>query len=481
MNNRSVRRYGFLITVFTAILGIMSFRAARLMNMIETSLHIGTSIPILLDLPGSFSPPAAVNISSSFLPTSTAIATETPPSLATTDMASTTVITKTPVLFDTIGLYNETTMARMRALSSVDYFTCCGLGHRLSKNADAYYIASRVLNFSLRVTWNHCQLGNTTKQEVSQYLFGPQPPSMVETITSTGQAVRLHNEVFGFKKLVRAGIPGECHSNCAMNKYASDVEYYRQLQERFRLKDQVDDFVKVTFSQYSVIGIHVRAGNNETGDFRKKGRRILNREEWVNNMVQRLVNITEASNATKPPLLYIATDTPSMVGMFTTALEGIMPVKDFPQRRPEENKGVMFGGSKNFQQAGDDCLLNWENVVMDMMILSRADVIVAARPSSFSQSLPMILSYAREYPRVFPRPFCEVNYNATDIRCYESFPEWCCEGIGQFSLKGLAQRYDYLRVPTNVWTTEYVVRPRPREVWRQMYDRNFLPYEYDNS
>jgi hypothetical protein len=322
------------------------------------------------------------------------------------------------------------------------------------------------------------------KQEVSQYLFGPQPPSMVENVTSTGFAVKLHNEVFGFKKLIREGNAtegGEC--KCVMDKYHSDVEYYQLLRDRFRLKDQVLAFVDRTFRNHAVIGMHVRAGNNETGDFTNKNRVILDRETWVQNMVRRLAKLTELSTAsTKPPLLYIATDTPSMVTMFRTALQGIMPVIDFPQRRPEENKGVAFGGSTDFQQDGDDCLLNWENVVMDMMILSYADVIVAARPSSFSQSLPMILSYAREQKdRVFSNStFCEINRNATDMRCYASFREWCCEGIGQFSLAGMPQRYDYLRVPKNVWSTTYKIRPRPRDLWRERTG-DFLPYEYSSE
>eukprot|EP00545_Synedropsis_sp_CCMP1620_P002810 CAMPEP_0119008598 /NCGR_PEP_ID=MMETSP1176-20130426/3812_1 /TAXON_ID=265551 /ORGANISM="Synedropsis recta cf, Strain CCMP1620" /LENGTH=481 /DNA_ID=CAMNT_0006960959 /DNA_START=159 /DNA_END=1604 /DNA_ORIENTATION=+ len=395
--------------------------------------------------------------------------------------------------------YDNVTLARMRNLSSVDYFVCCGLGHRLAKNVDAYYLASRVLNFSLRVHWSYCEDNNNDhgRHEVSQYLFGPQPPSMVDHVTSTGSAFLLQNDVKGFRRIVRQGPKSDCMCPADNDKYWSDVEYYRSLRERFRLKPRVDDFVKTHFAQHSVLGIHVRAGNNEGGDFVKKHRIIERREQWVQNVVNLLVNLTTshdlvktATSTTKPPLLYIATDTPSMITMFSAALEGIMPVVEFPQRRPAENKGVVFGRAEQVQKNGTDCLTNWENVVMDMMLLSHADVIVAARPSSFSQSLPMSLAYAtKEEHRIFPKPFCEVNYNATDIRCYKDFQEWCCEGDGQFSLAGLTQRYEYLRMPpSNVRAPNYKhpstvkIRPQDSKIsTRHVYQDEFLPYEYDDD
>ena len=55
--------------------------------------------------------------------------------------------------------------------SSVDYMACCGAGHRISKMADAYYLAQR-LNFTLRAYWGYCDTVATTGQytEVFQYV-----------------------------------------------------------------------------------------------------------------------------------------------------------------------------------------------------------------------------------------------------------------------------------------------------------------------
>jgi hypothetical protein len=46
------------------------------------------------------------------------------------------------------------------------------------------------------------------------------------------------------------------------------------------------------------------------------------------------------------------------------------------------------------------------------------------------------------------KQFCEVNRNATEIRCYKSVMDWCCNGTTLFGLDGINQKYDYISVPT---------------------------------
>jgi hypothetical protein len=48
-------------------------------------------------------------------------------------------------------------------ISSVDYMACCGAGHRLSKMADAMFLARR-LNFTLRGYWGYCDTFASTGQ-----------------------------------------------------------------------------------------------------------------------------------------------------------------------------------------------------------------------------------------------------------------------------------------------------------------------------
>ena len=99
-----------------------------------------------------------------------------------------------------------------------------------------------------------------------------------------------------------------------------------------------------TFANHTVLGMHIRAGNGETGDFTKKGRGINNLATWVHEAASRIKEMKSNLNDTLSPfLLYIATDTPSVIEMFRSELAGVMPVVDFPQERAAEGQGVLFG------------------------------------------------------------------------------------------------------------------------------------------
>jgi hypothetical protein len=344
-----------------------------------------------------------------------------------------------------VSTQEQQELEHIRNLSSVDYFSCCGLGHRLSKNADAYYVATRVLNFGLRVFWGFCD-----RIEVAHYLFGPQP--VRTNVTSTGLSLRLHNEVHGFKKLVREGKSSECR--CSQSKLESDVEYYANLRNRFRFQRQIQDFRKQSFDNHFVVGMHIRAGNNETGDFVKKNRGIHDFEGWMQHMVRHLKKLVE--NASKPCLLYLATDTAAMVQDFAKRLNGTMDVVELPQSRPQDGQGVLFGARGSVHHNGKACLEGWKSAVMDMILLSCADVVVAARPSSFVQTMPMILSLGLN------KTYCEVSYNGTEMLCFDKFMTWCCESLGSFFFGDINQRYDYIRLPYDANTRNYSIQKRGR-------------------
>ena len=89
------------------------------------------------------------------------------------------------------------TKKQARKTSSVDYFACCGAGHRLSKLVDAHFIATK-LRFGLRVFFGFCD-----KQEVYSYLFGPDPLDELAARTrnsATRLTFRVNNDVPGFNK-----------------------------------------------------------------------------------------------------------------------------------------------------------------------------------------------------------------------------------------------------------------------------------------
>jgi hypothetical protein len=66
---------------------------------------------------------------------------------------------------------------------------------------------------------------------------------------------------------------------------------------RFQFYDEVASYKeRSTFSQYTVIGLHVRAGNKERGDFKRKKRNIPNIEKWMVNVGKLLATIMAQSD-----------------------------------------------------------------------------------------------------------------------------------------------------------------------------------------
>jgi hypothetical protein len=374
----------------------------------------------------------------------------------------------------------------IQSKSSVDYFTCCGLGHRMSKLVDANYIAQQ-FNIGLRVHWGFCggnknnSNNNSQTTEVFDYLFGPQPAQELETVIETNTRLIIANEAPGFKKIIRDQSVEHCQQKCSIDAATEHAFYYEKLRKRFRRHTAVDAFRNEYFptTNFTVIAIHVRAGNGEQGDFVKKNRGIEDLTTWTQSVVDTLWRMTQEEWPTstihpkKPPLLFVATDTPSIVTEFRKALRGKMPVVEYQQLRAQVGQGVIFGAgpfttttttTKNGQEDGRQaCLTDWENAVIDMMLVSHADVIVSGRPSSFTQSLPMSIALARpKSERPVLANYCELGRNGTTSRCYEDFTEWCCEGRSDFHLEGMPTRYEYRRMPVNLEAQKFDFVKRPQ-------------------
>ncbi|VEU38092.1 unnamed protein product [Pseudo-nitzschia multistriata] len=168
----------------------------------------------------------------------------------------------------------------------------------------------------------------------------------------------------------------------ARETLASHYSFYQQLAALFRFRTGVEDFaVSHAFSERTVVGVHVRTGNGEKGDFARKGRSILDpvaetehdgkdqeededndqdhdqdhdadesagkdpMEEWLGNLsrtVQRLIQLKEqhqrrrrrqqpqphgpAANAAAdslPPLVFVATDDPLLVRKLSDAVAAL--------------------------------------------------------------------------------------------------------------------------------------------------------------
>jgi hypothetical protein len=299
------------------------------------------------------------------------------------------------------------------------------------------------------------------------HLFGPQPIPLSNGVYGSRSVVtghhhyaRINNDVPGFHKLIRDR--QQCHARND-DKARSDYEFYINLRHRFRLRQSVvehyyhNHLLKGT--NRTVVGMHIRAGNGENGDFSIRGRNIKNLDEWLWNL-STLILQQSRKQSWSNAVLFVATDTPSLINRLQSLLsqktkkEPVIEVIHRQQFRPTDGSGVLFGQQGNIEQAGADCLRGWEDAITDMLLLSHADVLIAARPSSFIQGLPMSLVLGRDAAsRQTTNPYCEVNSNATEIQCFNNFTDWSCRGRTSFALHGI-QRYEYLRIPGKLFESE---------------------------
>jgi hypothetical protein len=437
------------------------------------------------------------------------------------------------------GVQDERQMVT-ESMSSVDYFSCCGLGHRLSKMSDAHYVAKKRLNFQLRVFWATCQVAsssvnhnNQTNVEVFHYFFGAQPLEEIQellqqqqqarksnyTISTTTATrhhhnLRLHNEIPGFKKFKRqsdeyyyvpihhlednsdASLPPSppniritSQEECPYQKgeimedfFQETANFHSSLKQRFVSRHQtLFDYWRgrFQFSNHTVLGLHVRAGNGEKGDFLRKNRGVEDWEAWTVSMAELIAQMIRQEEwtitTTKPPLLFLATDTDSILHKLQEHLQGILPVVSLPQERQVDGSGVAFGNKVQVDEG--ECLEKWQNLILDMMLLSDVDIIIAGRPSSFTQSLPMsiALSSSRNHHHqsnddhnttTIKAPYCEVNRNATLYQCYSDFEDWCCNGKSSFHMEGIHPGYEYRRLPLALHQEDFSqkIQPRPSDV-----------------
>ena len=310
----------------------------------------------------------------------------------------------------------------MHDKASVDYIACCGLGHRLSKMADAHNLA-HMLGYGLRGFWGYCE-----HVEVYSFLFGPQPPAELESVHVYNKTARIANVLPGGRRIVR---PGNGTCACGFRKMNRDAEFYGGLRQRFRFRDSVNEFRRQNFANKTVFAMHLRAGNGETGDYVWKKRGIENETAWLQNFAKQMRKLVTPD--VENPVLFLATDTSSFIDKLQHALEGVMPVIHYEQERLSEGEGVLFGERKaNATESREVCLGGWENSLMDMILLSYADILIAGRPSSFVESLPMFLVLHSQNEGSY-HTYCEVNKLANKFQCFRNIREWCCDGSTAFA------------------------------------------------
>ncbi|MGK3749795.1 MAG: hypothetical protein ACI8RD_002092 [Bacillariaceae sp.] len=204
--------------------------------------------------------------------------------------------------------------------------------------------------------------------------------------------------------------------NVILNKLMnSDVDFYRRLVNNYRFRSELHEFkFKHKWNERSlVVGLHLRAGNGEDAHFKESGRAAsmkLNDESVLVSRLVQLINIIiiretkdqNKQNNALPPLLFIATDTAHFLPLIEKAIItneeiSLRPeIITYPQYRLPRNAGVGFDALKG---KGDSCLDGWKSAVNDALLLSEVDILIAAKRSTFTQSLPLTLGFDRNRNR----------------------------------------------------------------------------------
>jgi hypothetical protein len=323
-----------------------------------------------------------------------------------------------------------------------------GLGHRLIRTSTAWHLAQRLGVSQFKFNWGTCGKDHSSGPRIFSYLFGtdewavPHLPSNNATATPPhrGRNILVRNDVYGYMPAQtfqdhRIPLNETLYKDAVgpfLSKINSDVDFFKKLQKSFVFRDRVDQFMRENkFQDHTVIGLHLRAGNGEETHFSYSGRHIANETTFVTNLVDLIHRflVVDGSKSwskgealpAKPPLIFLATDTAYLVPTFVNLTQryGIKSVV-LPQIRVPDRQGVTFSALRG---AGEKCLLGWQAMVADMLLLSEADVLVAARHSSFTQSIPISLVLDRNKNQRGPH-FCEVSNNATSMSCLQDLPTW---------------------------------------------------------
>lgn len=283
-----------------------------------------------------------------------------------------------------------------------------GLGHRLSKLTGAYDLARRH-NLTLVTDWGYCDEArgderdgpNLSQVEIFHHLFGgeplwqpPLPPSQSAHLSTSHRIVvvaplvRIRNDVPGY-------YAGQMYKNARVpltanvikrwyRKMDGDLELFRRLEGRFRFNVRIQEFLQQHhWGDHFVVGLHLRAGNGERDHFVQSQRGITDESLWVRENLSLVHQFLQTQQHTKPPALFLATDTPRLVDVVQRELASWQPSLSLwlsPSQLPKN--GV------SFVNRGSGCLRGWEDSWMDATLLASSDALVAGARSTFTQILP---------------------------------------------------------------------------------------------
>jgi hypothetical protein len=241
----------------------------------------------------------------------------------------------------------------------------------LGRQVPAYHLAAGLELDKLYVFWgNNCgvndlfaQLFGTNYLPISNNLNITFPFNIdwleekktTNSTNSTQETTQKISWIFGNYPVAMFDRPQQVPNDAYEGQVRAEASMYRVMMDRFVYKDEVLAFQRNhSFDRHTVIGLHLRHGNGETGDFADKGREMKVPEGvWLANFVSMIFNYTRTDSRfqSKPPLIFLATDGPSRLkDILESDLNHEVPVVMVPQPRVAEGEGV------SYNKGGEDIL-----------------------------------------------------------------------------------------------------------------------------
>lgn len=287
-----------------------------------------------------------------------------------------------------------------------------GLGHRLSKLSAAAHLAGRFEVPILQVQWDDCH-----RNDLFGTLFGRSdvPIQPFSKMPKRGKKILVRNDVNGY-------YAGQAYKNFRIpidesirrkweDKLESDQKFFGYLRDHFSYMKNVLDFQKQHgWDTHHVVGVHIRAGNGESGHFAEAQRNTITDRSVISQALQTFV---QDYIGEKPLLVFVATDTIEWVDILHEALTNT-PVVSLPQVRVEQGNGVSFSSWKNDTER---CLAGWVASASDMFLLAASNTLIATTRSTFTQILPLPLVLSSN------GKFCELRADGR-IACFRKLQEW---------------------------------------------------------
>jgi hypothetical protein len=342
--------------------------------------------------------------------------------------------------------------------SHAKHYANAGLGHRLVREAAAMYVG-RVIGFAVRGYWSAPIYSNNTK-DLFSVMFEPYTREEFSYVNSTNKMVKFTNEVKHMTSIRPHNTGGLESPLCPCTNDENQVHYdfYSSLRNKYVRRQMIDSFMRThNYANHTVFGIHIRAGNNETGDFTKKSRGLRSGpKQFVAGLVKSIRGSLSIESLPHLPMIFLATDDPKYRTILMDEMkeQGLSwPVVVLEQEFAKS--GVVLAAKKD----GD--LEMWHSMFQDLLLLSYSDVVIAASYSSFPQSLPLSLVLGRpEEERTVKNSYCEVivkygnNTEAEpdmNLYCYDYMMNWCCGKSNKQHKKTMKFMHPHLRSTDLDW------------------------------